>query len=288
MPSARQICRRLQRSWPVLLAGSLAPSGAAQRARSHARARPAVWISRDYCAVALRAAARRYGTGSVSYGTYDLWRERQLAVSRRRQRHASGLEIPTAGQIETLFGSWGAALTYTGLEAPAGALFADDPDELVERALVLCIETHGCLPTSKDLTVFARAHRLRLPRYEGWRRHVERTRERFGRDGRWFPPAPPPTSVRPDYTRVVPEALRDERPPDYAADREAVIAALVGFLDSLETGERASFHRFKAYATLNPGQPGSSTLASHGGYAQLVAEAKRRRRGGTGPVIDVG
>lgn len=211
VPSARQICARLNVSWRPLLAALFEPDRDVDKFVSHKqRTAVAHGLSDDQVAAALRIVAARLGVTTLRPAQYDAERAELMSENQRRYRHGAALTLATANQIMRAAGDWDRALAVAGLnERPA--LTGSQPSEVsYHEAVRRFLESQGAMPTSKQLEAFAAAQRFPLPRTPvgGHQQALLDVQAAFAAEHRWAPATiRPRTAGRPTTSRVGPRPI---------------------------------------------------------------------------------
>ena len=280
VPSARQICARLNVSWRPLLAALFEPDRDVDKFVSH-KQRTAVAHGLDdgQIAATLRIVATRLGVTTLRPAQYDAERAELRSENQRRYRHGAALTLATANQIIRAAGDWDRALAVAGLdERPA--LTGSQPSEVsYHEAVRRFLESQGAMPTSTQLERLAAAQRFPLPRIPagGHKQALLEVQAAFAAEGRWAPATYPPKNRRPVYDFEGPSAA--DRPEGRRVKRyskEDCLAGVLAYLVESGPGERASQKRYGAWAVGTP-HPAPSALGRHGGWTALLAEARARR-----------
>ena len=102
-PTARQIAKRLDRSWPDIVSDAVDENtNQTQKDAVTKKNEEAPWLTTDHVFYALRRAARHLGQETVTADQYDVARVELIAADRKKHKFGGYVEenMPTASQIE--------------------------------------------------------------------------------------------------------------------------------------------------------------------------------------------
>jgi hypothetical protein len=277
-PTGKQTAQRFGLAWRALLALALDEERDLDKALGNlVAAENDETLDEMGVRIALRTVAVRLGKRTLAPADYTRERDGMLAAASLRHRPVE-LVLPTALQVLRVAGSWDAALEIAGLEPRPGVAFSVGLP--VVDALELALESFGCLPTRDDLHTFAAANgfsvaRIRRPYPE----YVAELHARRADWGKWTPSASPLAGQRPDW-RVPVELPRnitlvEKRKRRWT--REECIDAIARLLDELGS-TRMTQRVYQERVVGRRDFPALGSIQRHGGFTELLAEARTRRR----------
>lgn len=280
-PAARQVATRLTMGWVEVLALALDGRDIDKALGSHLSEDDDPYLTHDADDVraALRVVALRLGKRTLTPRAYADERAQMLTAARRRWRHRADPALPSVSQVEHIAGSWDAALALAGL-GPRPPQERSEGLPIVD-ALELALEAHGALLTKPELGRFAAANNLSVARHKRgkpWGDYLAELRTRRADWGKWTPPAPPLFGTRPDYSVAVPLPPDAPRRRKRRWTRAECVAALAALLAELPPRTRLTLRRYQQEAVGRRDLPHLASLQRHGGFSEVVAEARRTRR----------
>ncbi len=271
LPRADSICVRLGVIWAKLqeLATKQGASQAIAFGRRSSSSDGGEWITDEQIAFALRLIAKKFGQTSITSAEY---RRGRADVIRRANTDAL---LPDEEQIMGRVGSWTRALELGGLSDPDGDR-QDRRNRKLYRALDLCLEHHGAIPSRNNLKKFAIVNRVFLPdNYTPYADALARWRADRTARGLETPEYEPHARPRPDYGRRVIQG-RTGRIRSGHWTEERAIAAVKQFLDSRRPGEPTTRKAYVNWSKGNRDAPSVSMIdKKFGGFARVRDLASR-------------
>lgn len=292
-PTARQICSRLKRSWPVLVALVLDEGRDLDKSREAVDREPeAPWLDQRHIFFALNRVASHLELKSLKQNEYTRGREELIADDRRRHRYGGVLEesLPTVGQIESAADrcvggkkqAWDKALLIAKLEPRERSLGKGTPIYLVVHHY---IEATGCkyLPSWPELERFAAAANISMMRLHrtgktiGEHRHeCAAYRKKLGLK---MPSKPLPRGVKPVFSldpNGYPDAVQ-RRTREWTD--EAIVHALCEYIEAAEAvGARPSRNHYISLQVGNRAWPAPAHFAWKAMLQQAYDELRKRRQ----------
>jgi len=274
-PSAKATAARLKMPWLEILALALDGRDVARSLGYRFGTEEEEWFDEEAVRAALKTVALRLGKKTLTPVDYRLERERVLAAARG---HRDELAFPTEGQVESIAGSWEAALYLAGLaERPAHP--ATRKGMTIVAALELCLETTGALPTKPELALWAAANGVSVAKREkgkSWLSYLAELKAARDEWGKWTPAGSAPREQRPDFAQV-PMTTPFASPPRHRRrwTRDDCLEALARLLAELPSQRRLTLRAYQELARGRVDLPALSSLQRHGTFGKMVAEARR-------------
>ncbi|MGB1583390.1 MAG: hypothetical protein ACPHCI_06340 [Solirubrobacterales bacterium] len=266
LPRADSICSRLKISWVKLceMPDRNARGRAVAFGRRNVSESIAEWITDEQIGFAIRLAAHRHGSLTITAADYRRERDKLM-----KERCAEAV-LPDEEQILGMVGSWPAALAIAGL--PIDDALERELGRLVRVNAVLdrALEAHGTIPTLYELLAFVRANDLDLPdRINPYPAVVKQWRARRLAQGIATIEYEPRKYGRPDFSRRViwEEPRRIRR--GYWTEALAV-DAVARFLESRAPGEPTTRKAYVDWSRGNRDAPSAAYLDRwFGGFSRV-------------------
>lgn len=274
LPRADSICSRLGLSWEKLCAmpSQSANGRAISFGKRDSRDSDLSWITEEQLRFALRLAARRQGSSTITSADYR--RVRDVLMGEGCDKFI----LPDENQILQKAGNWGSALAIAGLQ-PNDAQGRELQREAgVSAVLDRALEMHGMIPTQNELLKFVAANELALPdRIKPYPAIVEQWRSDRLSNGIETPTYEPRRSARPDFgRRVIWEGGQRIRRGYWT--EELAVEAMRRFLSSRRSGEPTTRKAYVDWSKGNREAPAASYLDEWlGGFSRIRRLANERR-----------
>jgi hypothetical protein len=278
LPSAAQVCRRLNTSWQAIQL--LARDSTCNPEHTIGK-----WLGqsdlspqrRQHALMVLRAVALRSSEESPSPASYRSGREQLLRGDRAAWRHGRRLFLPSALQLERLGEGWDQALAGADLaRRPQATSIAGVP---IVDALELFASCYGAVPGTRTLELFARGRFALAKRRRPWREYLAELALRFEATGRELPRFLDPGECvdldTPAALAAIPETWPKNR--SKRRNREEAVSALLEFLDWLGPKRCAGQREHASFGKSRPGVLSVSAIQRAGGWSKLLDEARARR-----------
>jgi hypothetical protein len=272
--------------------------------RQRSAAAPAIYLSEQAVFFSLRLVAKRLDLKSLTPGEYEDERLALLKEEKKRDlpRPLAAQLLPTVGQIEQLFaradddedeqgeGAWDQALAVAELE-PRAQLRAERQrrgrreDSLpVIEAIHLFTELNGKLPSREDFAEFGERADIQIETARRpWRGLLKETiayRRTLGLTQPTEMPKPsggaggssPRAPVKAPAPGSIPGVARRLGKGQTRYTRHEPLTAIRAYLEQLKSGKPTQ-KGYGRYAVRN-GLPSASNFEKHGGWRELVEEAR--------------
>lgn len=280
LPRAKRIAERLGLSWPDVLVVAHAPAAMQNQLLAVKARKPAAsWLTEAGVRSALRLAAFRLGSDTLTLAEYRAQRQVLLRADRARWLHGGGLRLPSDEQVIAVAGSWDAALRLAGLQATSErrAERRSDAAPTLIDLLARFHDEYGVQPSARDLRAFARGNGVPYPSARSQRFSAAVGEWRRQRKAEGLPDPIVPTRVggrghkAPDYSRDVGAARPNEQRRDKWSRGDCVAA--VGLYLADTAGRRTNQRGYADWAVTRPSAPAMSTIQEHGGWEAVRREA---------------
>jgi hypothetical protein len=280
VPTAKQICARLDVAWPRLLTSIV--NARRRRWVLHSVNKDELhWLTENHVAAAVRAAGVRVGKPGLAPHEYTRERANMLREDRRRWLHGGRLVLPTVHQILRVMGTWDRAVELAGLDPQARHPRKHTGGVSIEEAMERFLETQGALPSLKRLAAFASTQGFPLARQaRPMAESIDLLRSARAERGLWTPPRMPRGNKHPPYdftygsTRKPGEQRKRKR-----ITRDDCVESVITYLDELPARTKASQKHYTGFATGRPDVVAASSISlQEGGWSGVLAEARSERR----------